>query len=362
MPSKDELKLLQALPLENKIPKSMARIREAVDRYGIDGLYQSHSGGKDSCVLEHLIARVVGENRIEKVFSNTGLEYPEIQTFMREKGATIIRPKKQFAEVISEYGYPFISKEVAERVENARKCIGGGTRPISNIIINSQDKYPTRTKQILGIGGFFSERYDFSNWKDLLTLDFKISPYCCHIFKKRVLYDFEKKTGKIPFLGTMAEESQLRTTAWLKTGCNAFEGKKQKSTPIAFWTNQDILQYIKIYNIKIPTVYGDIVYTDGVNMYEDCFFNDCQLCTTGCSRTGCIFCGFGAHRERFDKGGDGLTRFERLKITHRKQYDYCMGGGAYDTDGFWKPTKDGLGMAHCIDELNHLYGKDFIRY
>ena len=126
MPSKDELKLLQALPLESKIPKSMARIRDAIDRYGVDGLYQSHSGGKDSCVLEHLIARVVGENRIEKVFSNTGLEYPEIQTFMREKGATIIRPKKQFAEVISEYGYPFISKEVAERVENARKCIGGG--------------------------------------------------------------------------------------------------------------------------------------------------------------------------------------------------------------------------------------------
>lgn len=126
MPSKDELKLLQALPLDSKIPKSMARIREAVDRYGIDGLYQSHSGGKDSCVLEHLIARVVGENRIEKVFSNTGLEYPEIQAFMREKGATIIRPKKQFAEIISEHGYPFISKEVAERVENARKCIGGG--------------------------------------------------------------------------------------------------------------------------------------------------------------------------------------------------------------------------------------------
>ena len=189
---------------------------------------------------------------------------------------------------------------------------GGGTvKLIGDISFNLQESCPIRVQQILGIGGFFSKQYDFSNWKDLLTLDFKISPYCCYIFKKRVLHDFEKKTGKIPFLGTMAEESQLRTTAWLKTGCNAFEGKKQKSTPIAFWTNQDILHYIKTYNIKIPTVYGDIVYTDGTNMYEYCFFNDCQLCTTGCSRTGCIFCGFGAHRER-SRGCD-LARLYRQK-------------------------------------------------
>ena len=51
-----------------------------------------------------------------------------------------------------------------------------------------------------------------------------------------------------------------------------------------------------------------------------------------------------------------------LKRTHHKQYNYCMGGGAYDTDGLWKPTKDGLGLRHCIDELNKIYGKDFIKY
>lgn len=39
-----------------------------------------------------------------------------------------------------------------------------------------------------------------------------------------------------------------------------------------------------------------------------------------------------------------------------------MGGGAYDTDGFWKPTKDGLGMKHVIDELNKIYGDGFIKY
>lgn len=37
----------------------------------------------------------------------------------------------------------------------------------------------------------------------------------------------------------------------------------------------------------------------------------------------------------------------------------------YDTDGLWKPTKEGLGMKHCFDVLNELYsknGKKFIEY
>lgn len=69
-----------------------------------------------------------------------------------------------------------------------------------------------------------------------------------------------------------------------------------------------------------------------------------------------MFCGFGAHLEK----GEG--RFERLKRTHPKLYDYCMGGGDYGDDGIWRPDSKGLGMAHVIDELCRLYGKDFIKY
>lgn len=51
-----------------------------------------------------------------------------------------------------------------------------------------------------------------------------------------------------------------------------------------------------------------------------------------------------------------------LKRTHRKQYDYCMGGGEYNDDGIWQPNKDGLGMAHCIDILNKLYTKKYNKF
>lgn len=39
------------------------------------------------------------------------------------------------------------------------------------------------------------------------------------------------------------------------------------------------------------------------------------------------------------------------------------GGGAYDpSDGLWKPNKDGLGLGHVFDEINKVYGEDFLRY
>lgn len=91
-----------------------------------------------------------------------------------------------------------------------------------------------------------------------------------------------------------------------------------------------------------------------LSFFDDC--SQCKLCTTGCRRTGCVFCGFGAHLEKDE------TRFQRLKRTHPKLYSYCIYGGAYDSDGIWKPDKNGLGMKHAFDELNKIYGENFIRY
>ena len=67
-----------------------------------------------------------------------------------------------------------------------------------------------------------------------------------------------KKTGRIPFLGTMADESKLRYAAWLKNGCNAFESKNPSSQPLSFWTEQDILEYIQKFDVPYCPVYGDV--------------------------------------------------------------------------------------------------------
>ena len=51
-----------------------------------------------------------------------------------------------------------------------------------------------------------------------------------------------------------------------------------------------------------------------------------------------------------------------MKVAHTKQYEYCIGGGEYNEKGLWQPNKQGLGLGHCFDVLNEIYGKDFIVY
>ena len=159
----------------------------------------------------------------------------------------------------------------------------------------------------------------------------------------------------------MTSESMLREKSWLQNGCNAFNSEHPHSAPMSFWTEQDVLQYIKNEQLPIASVYGDIiyeVYPDQMRIEDygiECGGRE-KLCTTGCSRTGCIFCGFGCHLET------SPSRFERDKITHPRQYEYCIGGGEYNEDGIWQPNKEGLGMGHVFDTLNKIYGDGFIKY
>ena len=195
--------------------------------------------------------------------------------------------------------------------------------------------------------------------------------------KKAPLNNYQRKTKRYPYLGTLTEESRLREQAWIKHGCNAFESKRKTSQPLSFWTEQDVLHYISDEGLDIASVYGDIVAVDD----DGCVYTPSpiycgRLKCTGCDRTGCIYCGFGAHLER------GETRFQRLARTHPRQYEYCLGGGQWvdnpdydpvapELDGDWKnwnpkkiwvPSKKGLGMKQVFDECNQIYGKDFIRY
>ena len=308
-------------------------------------VYVSFSGGKDSTVLKHIVDSMYDD--VPAVFVNTGLEYPEIQKFaMSQKNVVTIRPEMRFDEVIKKYGYPVVSKEVAQTVCEAKKNAQTG-------------KYTYRIKklngELIGKNGKPST-YNIPQWKFLLDAPYDISHKCCDVMKKKPAKTYEKTTGRKAIIGTLASESTLRKTQWVRYGCNAFESKRPTSHPLSFWTEQDILHYIKQFDAPYCSVYGEIVPVDDGEQFEGQLttfdvlndYDGTLLKTTGCDRTGCIFCMFGCHLEKEP------NRFQRLKETHPRQYEYCIGGGEY-VDGKWQPSKEGLGLGKVLDYINVKY-------
>ena len=227
---------------------------------------------------------------------------------------------------------------------------------------------PARTKQLFGIyphrengieNGEFSNMYDRSKYLFMLEAEFECSDMCCKVMKKQPVHSYGRKTGRKPFTAQMASESKLRTSQWIKNGCNGFQMKSPISNPMSFWTEQDVLLYIKLNNLPICSVYGDVVIDyDAEGQLEGQMdmselsaefgvfdTGNRPLKTTGCSRTGCVLCGFGCHLEK-----EGEGRFERLKQTHPGLY------GLLDVI-----ENNGVTYRQAIDWINE-HGNMNIRY
>lgn len=294
-----ELKLLQNYPLWIKIEKTKQRIKEFYEHYNGE-VYISFSGGKDSTVLLDIVRNMYPD--VEAVFVNTGLEFPEIVRFVKSyENITILKPNKTFKQVINEYGYPVVSKSVANTIRFARKNIAEG-------------KETLRVRQIKGLEK--DSKFNKGKWEFLLDAPFKISDQCCDELKKKPFKQYEKMTGKKPITGILADEGGVRQEAYLKTGCNNF--KKGTCKPLGFWTEQDILQYIKQNDLKICSIYGDIKEKGQLQGQLKMDEGYSKLELTGEHRLGCMFCMFGCHLEKEP------NRFQRMKVTHPKQYKYCI--------------------------------------
>lgn len=338
--TRTELIQMQSIPLSIKVRMTENRIQEWVDSFGLDGVYVSFSGGKDSTVLLDIARSLYPD--ILAVFVDTGLEYPEVRKFVDTYERVVtIKPKKNFRQVIEEYGYPMISKEVADKIQGARQYVQA-VKDAQNLKSEVIPKENARYRQVMGT--YLNKDgkpsiYNLKKYNFLLYAPFEISAKCCDVMKKSPVHEFSRKTGRKPMTAQMASESFLREQQWLKNGCNGFQMASPISNPMAFWTEQDVLMYIKNHNLPIASVYGEIV--------EDSVKNKDKrtlLKTTGCKRTGCMFCGFGCHLEK-------ESRFKNMKITHPAQYDYIM------------RTKEegGLNYKAVIDWLNK-YGGLHIEY
>lgn len=335
--TKTDLLQMQSLPLDAKIRMTARRISVFCDS---EDAYLSISGGKDSRVLDDLERRFV-KSGIPRVFINTGLEYRSVRECGTKYADVVLRPEKNFREVLTEYGYPVISKEVAQTIAEARNGLKNGKNQKRIEMLNGTLKKKDGTKSIFNI----------PHYKFLLDAPFRISHKCCDVMKKKPAKKYEKETGRSPILATMAEESRLRLQKWLLHGCNAFDMKRPQSTPMAFWTENDVLEYIFKYKIDYAECYGDIVpqvdesQIEGqMNLYDITHnYEGCRFCTTGCKRTGCIFCLFGIRQTP--------NKILQLEKQDKRLADYVLNGGKYDSEGMWIPTNEGLGYTKILDYL-----------
>ena len=83
--------------------------------------YLALSGGKDSLVVHYLLDMALPDNKIPRVFVNTGIEYKMISDFVKQlaekdERIKIIQPQKNIRETLEQYGYPFKSKEHSNKV------------------------------------------------------------------------------------------------------------------------------------------------------------------------------------------------------------------------------------------------------
>lgn len=298
---KQELYRLQALPLDEKIAIAQKAIREFVEHFGVDGIYISFSGGKDSTVLIHLCRQLYPD--LVGLYSDTGLEFPEIPDFVQTfDNIIIVTPKMHHREMLKKCGYPVVSKEQAEWIHRIRSGTSSGAIQKAFYGLNL-DGTPTRFK--------LSEQ-----WKYLLNAPFNIGSGCCKEMKLKPIAEYVKKTGRVPIMGTTASESALRAQKFLQYGFYNLEGKKAQCTPMSIWTDDDVWEYIHRFNLPY-----------------------CKIYDMGYDRTGCVFCMFGAHLDKEP------NRFQKLQRTHPDLWRYCM-----------KPYDDGgLGLREVLEFMGIPY-------
>ena len=298
---KQELYRLQALPLDEKIAIAQKAICEFVEHFGVDGIYISFSGGKDSTVLIHLCRQLYPD--LVGLYSDTGLEFPEIRDFVQTfDNITIVTPKMHHREMLKKCGYPVVSKEQAEWIYRIRSGTSSGAIQKAFYGLNL-DGTPTRFK--------LSEQ-----WKYLLNAPFNIGSGCCKEMKLKPIAEYVKKTGRVPIMGTTASESALRAQKFMQYGFYNLEGKKAQCTPMSIWTDDDVWEYIHRFNLPY-----------------------CKIYDMGYDRTGCVFCMFGAHLDKEP------NRFQKLQRTHPDLWRYCM-----------KPYDDGgLGLREVLEFMGIPY-------
>lgn len=266
--------------LQDRIQK----IQQIIKQYGAENFAVSFSGGKDSTVVSELLDLAIPNNKIPRVYANTGIELDLIEEFVKNKQKSdsrikIIKPTLSIKETLEKYGYPFKSK-------------------IHSHCVNLYQTDPSKNMW----KGYTGQRPEYWHSKECpkklryqFTSEFniKISDKCCYYMKEKPLENWAKENNKkYTIIGIMKEEGGRRTSS----KCLIFSGKKLKRfQPLVPITKEWEDWFIEKYNVKI------------CNIYKQPY---------NFTRTGCKGCPFAIHLQK------ELDTLEEFFPNERKQCEY----------------------------------------
>lgn len=364
----EEMLKKQRLPYSIKKMMSKDRIREFYKEATKRG-YNVHVsvGGLDSIVLCYLVREMGYREDAVKFVSASTLEDASIQKVHKELGVINVKPLRSKVDVIQEFGFPILSKKIANKIDTIQHpteknktvrhaIITGECGEQGGYSVNSKMQLP---KTYLELFGGLDEEGKALGYK--APKDFKVSDKCCYYLKEAPCDIWAKENHSVPFLGIMASEGGRRADALEEHGCNYFGKTVIRSAPFAFYYHSDIVHLAVDLGVHIPDIYGEVKISDQPNE-----FGDYEYTTTGEQRTGCSMCGFGIQME------SRPHRFDRLYERSPKEWDFWMNRCCTDPDGNkfgWGRVLDYVGIewkdpAHWWLAPNQLEGQmtlfDFI--
>ena len=217
------------------------KIKQFNSEYDLENnAYLSFSGGKDSTVLHHLIDLALPNNKIPRVFINTGIEHQAIIEFVKElaendKRIVILNSGVNIKQMLEKEGYPFKSKEHSSKVNRYQR----GSRAAS--VMRYKEGNNFSCPKIL--------QYQFNS-----DFKLKISSNCCNRLKKEPIKRWQKANNKpIGLTGMRRDEGGHRANI----GCISTDssGKLKMFHPLLVVNDDFEKEFIKRNNIKLCKLY-----------------------------------------------------------------------------------------------------------
>ena len=222
-------------------------IKSTNQKYDLENnAYISFSGGKDSTILHYLIDMALPNNRIPRVFINTGIEYNYIVEFVKELASKddrfiILKPSQAIKPMLEKVGYPFKSKLHSHLLSIYNNS--GLTNAVKKYLGEIEGNIKFICPNIL--------KYQFT--KDF---NIKCSEKCCTKLKKDPTKKWQKENNRsIVLTGMRKEEGGARE----KLTCiiTDKQNKLVKFHPLVVINDDFENWFIDKYNIELCKLYRE---------------------------------------------------------------------------------------------------------